>query len=882
MSRARIMLILGFVFLSESTPPVSAQPKEIPMKDGWALQSSAKIAAPGETLSSAGFETDGWFPVQVPRTVLAALVDNGVYPDPYYGVNLKSIPGYQDGPWLVMKPDSPFGVPWWYRTEFTIPADLKGRFITLHLDGVNYEANVWLNGVKIADRKTVRGMFRRFEFPITEYLCFGAKNALAIEIIPPGLLPDKDYDTKQLEATTGWDDHNPQPPDMNMGLWQDVYLRSQGPIALRHAYVETDLAVPALDIARLTVSAYLKNLSGVETKTTMTGNIGDVTFSQDVTLAPGETREVFFRPEDFTQLIFRSPRVWWPHPVGPQELYELDLGCTVNGQVSDQTQVQFGIRKINSYLNDEDWRQYTVNGRKILIRGGAWMTSDMLLRFTDRRYEALVRYAREANLNMLRSEGFSIRETEAFYNACDRLGVMVTQQIFGRSIPDEDLAVACIDDMMLRIRNHPSLAHFLGHDETFPTGTLDQAYRDLIARYRVNRTYQPHSGAFHNRERAETGGTRTGTRELWTYAGPSHYYLRKEDGAWGFAQSGGIGGIVAAPDSLRQMMSADQLWPALETEAWSFHTVIQGGEYFDAFGKSMEAGYGAPRDLGDFCKKAYAMNYNSARGMFEAYGRNKYAATGITTWKYDAAWPAAMTWHYIDWYLRPTGAYYGAKKACEPLHAQYAYDDESVYIVNSFYESFDGLDVAATIYNFDMSAPYTNQATVNVGPDGKTKAFTIAWPEGLSATHFLKLDLTDRDGALRSTNFYWRSTTPDIPGTTGHTPQRVFYTKPVSRADFTLLNTLPPVKLEVESSVTVTDDETVVTATLKNSTPYLAFLVQLDITAGDNPQSVAPVYWEDNYFSLIPDETRMVKGVVPDVELGGQPPRLRVAGWNVE
>ena len=182
------------------------------------------------------------------------------------------------------------------------------------------------------------------------------------------------------------------------------------------------------------------------------------------------------------------------------------------------------------------------------------MTSDMMLNLTDRRYTALVRYAREANLNMLRSEGFSIRETENFYDRCDELGVMVTQQIFGRNIPDEALAVSCIEDMMLRIRNHPSLAHFLGHDETFPTPTLNKAYLEMIDRLRLHRTYQPHSGAFSVSERKQTGGTRTGTLELWTYAVPSHYYLRKNDGAWGFAQSGGIGGITVVRDSLRQMM----------------------------------------------------------------------------------------------------------------------------------------------------------------------------------------------------------------------------------------------------------------------------------------------------------------------------------------
>src|SRR5690606_12706682 len=156
----------------------------------------------------------------------------------------------------------------------------------------------------------------------------------------------------------------------------------------------------------------------------------------------------------------------------------------------------------------------------------------------------------------------------------------------------------------------------------------------------------------------------------------------KFDGAWGFAQSGGIGGIVAAPDSIRQMLPEDQRWPALDTEAWSFHTVTQGGDYFDAVRVAMNEGFGPARDLDDFLRKAYAMNYASAQGMFEAYARNKYDALGITTWKYNAAWPAAMTWQYIDWYLRPTAAYYGAKTACQALHVLYAYDDEHVHLVN--------------------------------------------------------------------------------------------------------------------------------------------------------------------------------------------------------
>jgi exo-1,4-beta-D-glucosaminidase len=200
----------------------------LPLAQDWRLQSSADVGNDGAALSAPGVDTTAWYPTSVPRTVLAALVDNQVYPDPFYGLNLKQIPGYRDELWLVMPEDSPFRNPWWYRTTFTPPADWAGKHITLHFDGINYEANIWLNGALVAGKDTVRGMFRRFEFPVSAQVKLGAENVLAVEIIPPGLVEDKNYNTKQIEATTGWDDHNPQPPDLNMGLWQGVSLRAQG------------------------------------------------------------------------------------------------------------------------------------------------------------------------------------------------------------------------------------------------------------------------------------------------------------------------------------------------------------------------------------------------------------------------------------------------------------------------------------------------------------------------------------------------------------------------------------------------------------------------------------------------------------------------------
>ncbi len=366
---AILMLLLAAALLTGN-----AAAKEIyPLKDNWRVQSALEIQelkGGGARLSQAGVNLKVWYPASVPATVLAVLTENKAYPDPFYGVNITKVPGYVAGKWLAMPPDSPFWQPWWYRTEFGLPESMEGKILTLHLDGINYKANVWLNGKKIADEKDVIGMFRRFEFDVTGQVQFHELNYLAIEINAPGKLPDRKYVTKQLEATTGWDDHNPQPPDNNIGIWQDVYVTATGPIELKNPYILTKLEIPSLSEAHLTVSADLVNRSDQEVSGELTGMIENITFKQEVHLGPRETVTVWFKPEQFAQFNVKNPRVWWPNLVGSQELYDLKLDAKVDGKISDDEFVRFGIREITSVINDEGWRVFKVNGRNILIRGG--------------------------------------------------------------------------------------------------------------------------------------------------------------------------------------------------------------------------------------------------------------------------------------------------------------------------------------------------------------------------------------------------------------------------------------------------------------------------------------------------------------------------------
>lgn len=868
---------------------------EIPLSGTWQLFSSAEINADGEQLSSPEGHWTGGYSTEVPGTVLAALVENGVYPDPFYGRNLQSLPGYRVGRWLAMPPESPFYPTWWYRRTFRLPEHFNGKNLILIFDGINYKANIWFNGMRIADSTRVIGMFRRFDFDVTDAARPGETNVIAVQVSAPGKLPDIRYRTKQLEATTGWDDHNPQPPDLNMGIWRDVRIRATGPVTLEHPYVVTDLDLPSLERARLTVSVRLHNLTSEKISGVLEGRIESTKFSQTVALGANEEKTVLFHPDDHQALNLVNPRLWWPHPLGPQNLYLAELSFRANDSVSDRRKVRFGIREVSTYINDEGWRGYKVNGRNVLIRGGAWMTSDMLLRLTHRRYDALIRYAREANLNMLRSEGFSIRETDEFYDLCDQYGVMVTQQIFGRSIPDEDLAVANVEDMILRIRNHPSLVHFLGHDETFPTPSLDRAYRDLIETYTPERTYQPHSGAFHIEQRYQTGGTRTGTLELWTYVPPAHYYTHKADGAWGFAQSGGIGGVVAPYESMRRMMPESALWPVFN-ETFSFHTVLQSVDYFGVLIDAMRNRYGEPQDIEEFCRKGWVSNYESARAMFEAYGRNKYDALGITTWKYDAAWPASITWQYIDWFLNATGAYYGAKKACEALHVQYSYDDHSICVVNGLYRDFQDLKVDARLLDFDLAEKVSRSATVDVPPDGVVRVFSLEPPGDLSGCYFIRLKLSDRNGEPLSDNFYWLSTVPDLEGEKGYRTIEqgwdIMTATPRSYSDFTRLQDLERVTLDVSAEIRPgvqneknphsSADEFIAAVKVRNPSDRLAFFIHLAAVRETDGLEIAPAFWSDNCFALLPGESRTVHARFYSRDLDGSPARIKIGGWNIE
>ena len=387
------------------------------LREGWTLQSSAKVVAEGAAISKLGFVARGWHDVTVPTTVVAALVKDKTLPDPFFATNLRKFPGvtYPVGgnfSNIAMQPDSPYAVSWWYRKRFAVPASYAGKTVWLNFKGINYRANVWLNGKQIANSNSIAGAWRTYELNVTNAAKPGAENVLAVQVFAP---------TENDLAIT-FVDWNPAPPDKNMGLWREVYLTTSGPVALRYPTVVSKLNLPAADSAQLTVTAQLKNGSDRGVHGTLKGEIGNITFEQSVDLAANESKDITFTPDQYSQLSLPNPRLWWPSQMGKPNLYSLTMTFQIDGAISDRSQTEFGIREITSDLNAIGGREFHINGKNILIRGGGW-TPDMMLRENSQRLHDEFRYVRDMGLNTVRLEGKL--ETQEFFDLADHEGILV-------------------------------------------------------------------------------------------------------------------------------------------------------------------------------------------------------------------------------------------------------------------------------------------------------------------------------------------------------------------------------------------------------------------------------------------------------------------------
>jgi len=894
---ARLMnlgfLVLVIIFLVGAAAASSEEvtgSTTLVLRENWFIQPSADVHAGGAEISTTGFPTNGWYSATLPSTVMSALVQDQVYPDPYTGTNLRSVPGttypiFEDFSNIPMPPASPFRQPWWYRTEFKLPPEYNGKTVWLAFDGINYRANVWMNGVQIASSANLAGTWRLFNLDVTSAVKPGQTNALAVEIFPP--------QPRDLAITLV--DWAPMPPDKEMGIWRAVHITATGPIALRYPAVLTKLNLPSADRAMLTIRAELTNASGHPVEGLVKGQIENLAFEQAVRLGPKETQVVHFTPEKFPQLTIANPRLWWPVQVGKQDLYPLDLTVEVQGHVSDSAHIRFGVRQVTSNIDEKGHRIFQINGKNILIRGAGY-SFDLLLRSSPERQQAELNYVRDLNLNTVRLEGKL--EDEYFFGLADQMGILVMagwcccdQWENWRSWDKENELIAgdSLRDQIRRVERHPSVIAWLYGSDFAPPPRIEKMYLGILQELDwPNPSIS--SAAGRTTTVGSSGVKMTGPYE---YVAPSFWYLdTRHGGAFGFNTETSPGPAIPPVASLRRMLPPDHLWPI--DSVWEYHA---GGmsRTLNVFTEALNERYGPAKSVEEYALKAQLQAYEAHRAMMEAYGRNKYTSTGIIQWMLNNAWPS-MIWHMYDWYLRPAGSYFGVKKACEPLHVQYSYDDRSIVVVNSYYQPFANLKVTAKVYNLDMTEKFSKEAELSVGPDSSTRLFAVPPIEGLSTTYFVSLSL-ESAGQIKSRNFYWLSTRPETidwsrqeEDPTGEydistwAPTKTF-------ADYTELNQLPRVDLDVTAQSKNDGQEGTTTVTVRNPTSTVALAVHLTVNKSSNGRvsregeadnEILPVLWQDNYFALLPGETRQVTATYRIDLKNKATPSVEIDGWNVQ
>ena len=450
------------------------------LQGNWQMQSSCTDKSPGDAISTAGFAAKQWHNAEVPGTVVGALVTDKTLPDPNFGMNLKSFPGVSLGgeePFSNrdMPADSPFRCSYWFRTEFTSPASFSSKVASLHFLGINYRANIWLNGNKVADRAEVAGAHRAFEFRVNDLLSKDGKNALAVEIFAP--------EKNDLGLT--WVDWNPTPPDKDMGIWREVFLSASGEVALRAPFAASKLSSD-YDSAELTLSTELRNATNHTIEAVLHADFDGDHLSQPVQLAANEDKIVTFAPEQFHRLKLAHPRLWWPYQMGEPFLYTARFRVEIRKQTSDSVDVTFGIREVTSELTPTGGRLFKVNGRKVFIRGAAW-APDLLLRWDSRRVDADLAYTKHMGLNTIRLEGKIDREE--FFEKTDRLGLLVMpgwiccdmwEHWDDWTAETKKIAAASLVDQITRLRSHPSVFVWLYGSDSPPPADIENMYLGIL------------------------------------------------------------------------------------------------------------------------------------------------------------------------------------------------------------------------------------------------------------------------------------------------------------------------------------------------------------------------------------------------------------------
>ena len=787
------------------------------------------VLAEGWTLSREGASET--FAAQAPSTVAGTLADAG-----YFGEGLLEARNYEKVDKTI------FDDTWTYSTDFSGKPG-KGQHAELVFDGLDYYADIFLNGAQLASADTTFGVFIQRKYDVTDLL--KGSNRLEVKL----------RRAQKGDLNIGFVDWNPRPLDESMGITRPVTLHTTGAVSIEDVYVVPDLDVESFKTADLCVRVRLLNKESRPVNAEIVLNLGNDPVRVPVSLAAGDLKEFVLTPAEADILHIENPRVWWSWDLGKPELYTLAVAVEEAGAVSDCNETTFGIRKIESRLTEDGYRQMTLNGKDILIKGAGW-TDDLFLRDTPESIERQVRYVMDMNMNLIRFENIWGKD-DTVYDLCDKLGVMALVGfscqwewedycglpevknwgcINGKEV--EDLAFAYFRDQVTRLHNHPAVIAWMTGSDRIPNPDLEQRYLAVYER----EDYRPYICSAKSQE-SLAGWSGTKMEGPYEYVGADYWYKDTEaGGAFGWNTETGIGANLPQLESLKKMIPEESLWPL--SDVWDYHCTASSSAMntTKVLQETINGLYGGFDGLNDFVRKAHAVDYDGTRAMFEAFRVRVPKTTGIVQWMLNSAWPS-LYWQQYDWYGVPTAAYYGTKKACEPVQLLFDYATRKVYAVNESAEARE-LDAASKAIGKETK-------TVKVGYREVVPVFDLKRYDG--KPHFVALALADGDKPVAD-NFYvlpvkdneynWKKTN--------------WYITPITTyADLGFAFKQP--KADVE--MTVGDGK----VTLVNKSGVISYLniLKAKDAAGN---LVVPVTWSDNFFPILPGETKVVTFSAPTRE----------------
>lgn len=835
----------------------------------WRLQKAGEVVSgegkvvPGEEISKEGFlkgNEGNWIVATVPATVASSYFNIGAIPDQRYDDDQLQIS------------ESFFMDDFWYRDEFTIPEEFRGKELTLNFDGINWKADVFLNGASLG---RIDGAFIRGRFDITDKVRPGT-NTLAVKIHKndnPGIIKEQTRitadvnggvlggDNPTMHCTVGWD-WIPTVRGRNIGIWNDVWIGAyDGGVSIDDVFIDTDIPLPSTEYATLSPTVTLTNHSAEDKTANITilygkenkdGNYGEgaVEMTGSALIKANSTMDIALSP---TRI--EHPNLWWPNGYGDPYLYDVKVAASIDGKISDAKSLKSGIREM-SYTTNGGILDMYVNGRRLIGNGGNWGFPEIGLNYRAREYETAVAYHADMGYTMIR-DWVGQTGDEEFYEACDRHGITVWQDFWlanpydGPDPQNNSMFLANAEDYVRKIRNHPSIALYCGRNEGYPPKLLDEGLRNIVSTLHPGLYYIPHSAT----DMVSGNGP---YRAL-----PVEDYFSAERGKDRFHSERGMPNVMTY-ESIQLMLREENQWP--QTSVWGIHDyTLENAQSCQTFNEMIEKAFGEPKDLKQFSQYAQWINYNGYRAMYESRSWNR---KGLLIWMSHSCWPS-MVWQTYDYFFEPTAAYFGVKKGSAPIRIQFNPISKNIEVVNNNAGMQTGLTAIVQILGHDGSAVFEERETLDSREDTTTPILEgkfdieniLKNAEGkITEVYFIKLKL-EKEGRTVADNFYWEST---------------------DEGNFKQLLTLPKVKLGLKSTLAKEDGIYRMSVKVKNTGKTPALMIRLKAQGKNTGERILPAIYEDNYFSLMGGEEKEITITMKEEDCRGEVPVLEVEGFNIK